>query len=176
MNTDALSFLSDELPENWEKVLEREKTIRNQHMIDVENVARRSFETGTISKYTPVRTLMSHFLPDITTYIENAVKIQYACSHARRRKEFRKRLSEEPYVAYVYIALIPMIDGTAQTKSTAVSCAVCQSVRTCTVPSVVWPKATKFPSIMCLISWLKVDWSASFSSVMIDVPLSLNSI
>ena len=61
MNTDALSFLSDELPENWEKVLEREKTIRNQHMIDVENVARRSFETGTISKYTPVRPLMTHF-------------------------------------------------------------------------------------------------------------------
>ena len=84
MNIDALSFLSDELPENWEKVLEREKTIRNQHMIDVENVARRSFETGTISKYTPVRTLMSHFLPDIIKYVEDAVKRQDAGRQARR--------------------------------------------------------------------------------------------
>ena len=106
-------------------------------MIDVEYVARRSFETGTISKYTPVRTLMSHFLPDITTYIENATKIQDAGRHALRRKEFRKRLAEEPYVAYVYIVHIPLIDRTARTKSAAVSRAGCQSVRTCTVPSVV---------------------------------------
>lgn len=119
MNTDALSFLSDELPENWEKVLEREKTIRNQHMIDVENVARRSFETGTISKYTPVRTLMSHYLPDITTYIENATKIQDAGRHALRRKEFRKRLAEEPYDVYAYIALSVMLDHASGIASVA---------------------------------------------------------
>ena len=41
MNTVALSFLSDELPENWEEELEREKTTRHQHQIYVENAIKR---------------------------------------------------------------------------------------------------------------------------------------
>lgn len=121
METDRLSFLSDTLPEGWEQVLEREKTIRQQRQIDVENASRHAFESGALSKYQPVRTLMSAMIPKIIDNLKQYFdKIGTNDGKAKYYKKHLIRLKNENYEAYVYIAMMTMIDSAARVTNMSV--------------------------------------------------------
>lgn len=104
MPTNNVVFLSTELPTDWEKVVDRERIIREQHRCDIEHTYRRAFETGTISKYQPVRTLMSTLLPAILKRLEAMFDPPASDTKARHNKAFLKRMQSEPYDTYAYIA------------------------------------------------------------------------
>lgn len=112
-------FLSDEIPDDWEKIVEREKTIREQHRYDIEAAYRRSFETGTLSKNLPVRTLMSTLLPNVIKYIETFCNSIKTDPKARHNKSLLLRLASEDYQSYAYIAMMTMIDESTKQQTIA---------------------------------------------------------
>lgn len=110
MSNSSIFFDQDNLPQNWEALLEREMMIRNQHIADVEDNSRRSFEQGTWSKHAPVREMMSHVLPVIIEGVQALIN-KCAAKDARKEKPWIVRLSKENWKNYSYLALTTMLDA-----------------------------------------------------------------
>lgn len=97
------------IPDNWEAILDREMVIRNQHIADIDNSCRKAFETGTLSKQKPIRELMSRTMPIIIEGIQ-AVLNRVEAKAATVDKNWILRLKTEPWQEYCYLALMTMID------------------------------------------------------------------
>lgn len=109
-------FLSDVLPDGYEAVLDREKLIRNQHMIDIENTSKKSYETGTWSKHKPLRALISIIMPQLIAKLE--ARLETEPLTARSMKPCLLRLKSENYKGYIYLSLMTLLDES--TKNAAV--------------------------------------------------------
>lgn len=110
-------FFGKDIPNDWQKIIEREKTIREQHIADIENAARHSFESGAWSKHQPVRILMSKVLPDIIDAVKCLIAAVDIDRRAKWNKRWIQRLSEENYEGYCYLALVTMLDEASRTAS-----------------------------------------------------------
>jgi len=124
---DGIFFTSD-LPDVWPAILDREKTIREQHVADIENASRHNFETGTWSKHLPVRILMSHVLPDIIDAVKCLIDSVDIDSRAKHNKSLIKRMSEENWQGYCYLALVSMLDEATRNSSVSHCLATIRSV------------------------------------------------
>lgn len=117
MNTHN-EFLSLQLPDEYEKVLEREKTIRNQHIADIEDNSRKAFEDGVWSKHKPLRSLMASTLPFITDCARAvANNLKNTDGKATPHKNHILKFSKEDIDAYCYIALTVMLDESTKGRS-----------------------------------------------------------
>lgn len=106
------------LPEKWEAILDREMMIRNQHIMDIDNSYRKSFDDATLSKQKPVRELMARVVPSIMEGVQALINVVHV-RNATRNKKFMLALESQPWPQFCYLALMTMIDFSTTNGSMA---------------------------------------------------------
>ena len=119
-DTLKLAFLDQEnIPDQWEAILDREMMIRNQHITDIDNSYRRAFIEGTLSKQKPIRELMSRVVPEIMKGVQALINSAHQ-PDARKGKSMILKLESQPWPQFCYLALMTMLDfSTLTDKSLA---------------------------------------------------------
>ena len=119
-DTLKLAFLDQEnIPDQWEAILDREMMIRNQHIADVDNSYRRAFIDGTLSKQKPIRELMARVVPEIMKGVQALINSAHQ-PDARKGKSMILKLETQPWPQFCYLALMTMLDfSTLTDKSLA---------------------------------------------------------